>query len=247
MKNHRTFRCFITGLIALAIFSLMSEEIFAQPATRPTELQKQLWKLDDLSRNSPTEFDPFAESLLKQFPKPEDQGEIYFTLASTNSMLGIGRADQTSRDAQQALKFLTKPSERLRMYGLWGTAVVQQRAKMLPTDADRRSAGEIYMKGLAEAAKLNLPAKAPDPPPGIDLLGEDNTFVQQQNDLVEKFREISREIDEQTSLLRETAWLYRNAPDAHAHLEEQAKTELKDQAAADTLVKLIEDAIAKQP
>jgi hypothetical protein len=133
-------------------------------------LAGELHTLQTLQKGKTTplaEVESQGQKLLKEPTSPEEQGRIYFQLAQSYAMKGIfapERAALVVGYAQQALRFPLPPSERMLMYVYWGDALRAVDDKKPLADA-RRVAAEIYLTGLKELERENLPENPPEVPP----------------------------------------------------------------------------------
>ena len=109
--------------------------------------------------------------LLNKYPDPKDQGRIYFALVQVYGQSGLARPQRIIDGVRKALQLPLDPSHRIRLYVYWGEALCVL-APGDPFSGRRRAATTVYLEGLMELRKFNLPEKPPEIPV-VDLHGFD--------------------------------------------------------------------------
>jgi hypothetical protein len=118
----------------------------------------------NLLRNGPDT--PFAEveqrcgQLLQEYPAPEDQGKINYTLALVYAQTGQMFPDTTIVCCRKALGLPLSLDRRLKLYTWWGDAIqVANRGKRGADFASaRRQAAVPYLEGIKAAIDAGLRA-----------------------------------------------------------------------------------------
>ena len=139
-----------------------------QPASveYPKELRGELSRLDGMRKGTGTDFvkvDEVGRTLLKKYPGPKEQGQIYYWLAHVHAQSGLVHPERVMEYARKALEQPLEPLQVPRLYVYWGDAIQVSRAKDPPAERRKWSA-VIYLAGLREVLEYSLPAKAPELP-----------------------------------------------------------------------------------
>jgi len=114
----------------------------------------------------------------------------------------------------------------------------------------RRAVAILYIKGLAEAEALHLPAIAPDLPvvPKYEVSDPNDPIIKEHDKALEAWdraAEIRELIAERKTLIGQIAWIYRNVKAADSELNEIVKANVPDALLATKIVVEIEGAIAR--
>jgi hypothetical protein len=213
-------------------------------------LAKDLLALDRLRRGRETPFDEVdqrATEMLKKYPKPEDQGRIYFGLVQVYGQ-SAGSPQRIIDCTKKALQFPLDPLQRMRLYTYWGNAVLRLTPlKALPER--RREATSVFLDALTQLRKLDLPEKAPEIPtmdagifvPATEAeareMEEKNRRDMAALETAELLREMIRRRD---ILTEEIVWLYSREPHATNELRELAIKTTMDSELTNGLVQMIE-------
>jgi hypothetical protein len=136
------------------------------PVEYPKDLRAELSRLDGLRKGTGTDFakvDEVGRTLLKKYPGPKEQGQIYYWLAHVHAQSGLVHPERVMEYARKALEQPLEPLQVPRLYVYWGDAIQVGRAKDPPAERRKWSA-VIYLAGLREVLEYSLPAKAPELP-----------------------------------------------------------------------------------
>lgn len=151
-----TIRCGLIGMVLAA--------------TAEAGLPGDLLALAELRQGDKTRFDLVearGKELLERFKTPEDQARIYFQLAHIHTQSGMQNPVPILTYCNEALRRPLPSEDRLQLYVYAGDAH-QVMDKMRPDKEKppfrqvRRNAAAMYLRGLAESQKLNLPDKKPE-------------------------------------------------------------------------------------
>lgn len=221
------------------------------PPQEGDQLGKSLAALNHLRRGKETPFasiDTEFESLLKEYPRAEDQGRIYAQIAHLYAQSGMRRPGDAQRvidAAQEALRNPIEPRLRLRTYLYWGDAY----ARMDPTDfrrsyiAGRADAATAYLKGLKEAAQYHIPEVVQDLPRlSFPKKGEEKDLLRQLEARQPQLKRIQtdREMHMYRSCLQgQLLFLYTRRPYAGSELRRLATEILGDAGHVEKLMKTI--------
>ncbi len=190
--------------------------------------------------------------LVKKYPAAKDRGQIYYRLCHVYAQSGQARPGQTIAYAKKALECPLEPLQKLMAYTYWGDAE-QLADRKKPFAERRKAAAALYLNGLKEASKLNLPDVLPAAPaqPKVTLKPTDPGFIellqQHQKELAayrktEPLRELVRQRD---ILTGQIAQLYGRLPLSTQEIEETARAELADPPAVDRLMVGVRAAVSK--
>lgn len=213
-------------------------------------LPAALRALDGLRQGPKTPFpqaDKIAADLLKKYPDPKDQGQIYFVLVQVYGQ-SAGPAQRIIDYAKKALQFPLEPAQRSRLHTYWGNSLFMLEPAD-PVPERRKAAAAVFLEGLRELDKLNLPEE----PPAVPLLTLDSVETtsettgreakeQNRRDVaaVEQARFVRAMIRQREILRGQLVWLYARKPLATEELGKLLMESTKDAALADRLVKAVE-------
>ena len=132
--------------------------------------------MDRLRRGRKTPFDEVERrigDLLKQYPRSQGPGQIYYEAAHVYAQTGLVRPQAAVDYAKKALRFPLEPVQRIRLYGYWGGAVFMLK-RTDPFPHRRLAAATIFLDGLVQLRQFNLPEKATESPVGrvADIVGD---------------------------------------------------------------------------
>jgi hypothetical protein len=105
--------------------------------------------------------------MLERYKAPEDQGRIYYQLAFIHAQTGVQSPARLLTYCTEALRRPLPPADRLQLY-IFGGDAHRLMNKMLPKNEQRsfeqirRNATAMYLRGLAESQKYNIPEKKPE-------------------------------------------------------------------------------------
>lgn len=210
-------------------------------------LRAELKALDSLRRGRKT---PFAEAekraaeLLKKYPEPADQGQIYFTLVQVYGQ-SAGSPERIIYYAKKALQLPLLPQQQSRLHTYWGDAIfVLDPSK--PRPERRREAATVFLAGMIALRKLDLPEKAPDIP-AVELQDFPGENVQQAEErnkremaAVEEARFLRTMVRQRDILTGQIVWLYAEKPHAMQELRELAIKTTDDPKLADRLLQMVD-------
>lgn len=133
-------------------------------------LPGDLLALDQLRQGDKTRFDLVearGKELLERYTAPEDQARIYFQLAHIHTQSGMQNPVRILTYCNEALRRPLLSADRLRLYVYAGDAhqvmdKMHSDKEKRPFRQVRRHAAAMYLRGLAESQKLNLPDKKPE-------------------------------------------------------------------------------------
>ncbi|HID21314.1 MAG TPA: hypothetical protein EYP14_02810 [Planctomycetaceae bacterium] len=146
-------------------FAVASTWILAAEST----LRADLENMDRLRDGLATPFDEIerrSQRLLEKHSSPEDHGRIYYQLAQSYAQGGIfveERAERVIMYAKKALAFPLDPVSRLRLYNYWGDAL-RMVDRTQPFPRRRKAAAAVYLTGLKESQKYEIPSHPPKSP-----------------------------------------------------------------------------------
>lgn len=210
------------------------------------DLPAALRALDQLRQGHKTPFaevDRRADELLRKYPDPKDQGQIYFELVQVYGQ-SAGPPQRIIEYAKKALQLPLEPSQRFRLYTYWGDAVLLLKPAE-PLADRRRAATVVFLDGLMQLRKFNLPEK----PPEIPLVtlydlddGAREAEEQYRRDMaaVEQAHFVRAMIRHRDVLTGQIVWLYARKPFATDELRELATKTTKDPQLVARLVKAVE-------
>jgi hypothetical protein len=228
------------------------------PPAAAQDLDRELQKLNGLRKGRETPLaavDQLGAELLRKYPDPKSQGQIYYQLAHVYAQSGLVQPERTIDYAKKALEFPLEPAQRLRLHVYWGDArqVANPRE---PFVAKRREAVRPYLEGLKETLKYELPEKPPELPPVFKFDAEpqqgpvyDKLVREHRQALAARRRaELQGELIMHRDVLTgQIAGLYSRRPFDPDELEQLASSVLDDPAAVARLKKAVEAAVAKVP
>ena len=214
------------------------------------KLSNALWATDRLRHGRET---PFAEverriaGLLKQYPAPKDQGQIYYEAAHVYAQTGLIRPQAAVDYAKKALQLPVEPVQRIRLYGYWGgTVFMLKRTDQFPQR--RLAAVIVFLDGLAELRKFNLPEKAPERPAMGANYDDAPTEIEarrmeEQNRREaaawEQARFLEQMIQYRDAMIGQIVWLYSREPNATEELRQLTVKTTRDPELAGRLVKAV--------
>jgi hypothetical protein len=206
----------------------------AQAQDEARDLKPALQALEELRNGDKTPFDVVdtqGADLLKTFDRPEEQGQIHFTLAHIHAQSGLKFPKTIVTHGQAALdsKLLT-PAQRATIYSYLSSAhEVDQDVKDFAER--RRKAVAPLLTGLAEMTALELPAVAPELPivPKLRIDVDGPAEIARVRALQEAFvraraeAERTRELIWRQQVLKDQVkWMYYREPVADDELRELA-------------------------
>jgi hypothetical protein len=177
--------------------------------------------------------------LIAKYSAPKDRAQIYYQLCHVYAQSAQARPEKTIAYAKKALEFPLEPVQKLTIYTYWGDAeqIVGGRGKLLPER--RKAAAAVYLNGIQEADKLNLPETPPAPPPEpkVNLPPTDPEFLKLMLPYMtemEAYRktEGTRElIHHRNVLVGQIAQLYGRKPFATSEIATMSRGALDDPSA----------------
>jgi hypothetical protein len=218
------------------------------------DLSTALSALDRLRQGRKTPFDEAekrAGELLKKYPSPKDQGQIYYELVQIYGQ-GAGPPERIISYAKKALQLPLDPRQKIRLYTYWGDAILM----LTPTDPlpeRRKAATVVFLEGLVQLRKFSLPEK----PPAIPTVELHDEFHDESSDneasvrqaeernqrdmaAVERARFVRAMIHHRDVLTGQIVWLYARKPIATNELRELATKTTKDPVLVDRLGNAVE-------
>jgi hypothetical protein len=235
--------------------------VVAQAARPETEhdLFSALQALDRLRRGSKTPFDEVeraAGELLTKYPDPKDRGQIYYELAHVYVQSGLVRPQSALDYVKKAMQCPLAPQQQIRLYGYWGSILLMLR-RTDPLPQRRREATVVFLDGLVQLRKLDLPEKPPEIPTTVlvDLDPTTDTAAKEAEQrnrrymaAVERAEFLREMIRYREGLTSQIAWLYSREPRATQELRELVIKTTHDLQLADRLVDRVDRQIkAREP
>lgn len=220
------------------------------------DLQRELRQLDSLRKGRETPLavvDQRGEELLRKYPDPKGQGQIYYQLAHIHAQSGLTRPERVVEYAKKALGYPLEPSQRMRLFVYWGDALRVGNPKE-PFPANRRSATAPYLEGLKELLKDKLPDKAPELPPvfayQVDGPEAEVERVREQHKKAVAARKQAEQLGEMVKhrdvLVGQIAGMYGRKPFATEEVSELAREALGDSPEYDRLMRSVQAEVAKR-
>jgi hypothetical protein len=214
------------------------------------DLSSALRALDGLRRGSNTPFDQVERSageLLRKHPDPKDQGQIYYELAHIYAQSGLVRPQSAIDCVKKAMQCPLTPQQQIRLYGYWGSALLMLK-RTDPLPERRRAATIVFLDGLRQLCKLDLPEKPPEialtvlggPEPATEA---DVKEAEQRNQryvaALERTRFLQEMIQYREGLASQIVWLYSREPHAARELRELVINATNDPKLADRLLQRV--------
>lgn len=212
-----------------------------------SELQTNLTILDRLRNGRKTDFakvEIIGAELLAKDITPKDRALIHFQIAHNHAQSGLVQPQSVIDHAAAALKLPLEPRNRLKLFVYIGDAyrVLNRKHSFA---VRRKQATAVYLEGLKEVLKYELPDRAPDLPVSARILGfsdgGDDGETRLKGELLMKLHRKARfqreMIHLQTILARQIVSMYSRKPFAIEELDRQAKDILADSAAVNRLTK----------
>lgn len=140
-------------------------------------LGQQLYALDQMRAGDETPFEQVeqkARKLLTEFPAPEDQALIYFTVEGVYAQTGQLWPEKTAFFAAKAIEAGLDPVRRMQAYVYWGDSIqaLHRGVQGAALAEARRKVVVPYLLGLRVAVEEGVPDEAPPlPVPRAHLTG----------------------------------------------------------------------------
>ena len=243
------------GVDPPVVDSLGPDQPEDQPAKPPNgqaetraDLLHQLWAVDRLRSGRKTPFDEVERrigNLLKQYPAPKDQGQIYYEAAHVYAQTGLVRPQAAIEYAKKALQFPVEPVQRIRLYGYWGGAVFMLK-RTDPFPQRRLAAATIFLDGLVQLRQFKVPEKATELSSAEYIAGDEiaeKIVAELEQRDAEQARFLQEMIGYRDGMTGQIVWLYSREPHATQELRELTVKTTKDSKLADRLVKAVEPKI----
>ncbi len=231
---------------------LVSSPGFSAAQTLREDLQKLEGLRDGL--NTPLDVvDKTGAELLKKYPAPTDRGQIYYQLAFIYGQSGLRRPEKLIEYAKKAMDLPLEEDKRLRLFVYWGDAERFTDPKASSAEK-RKKAATVYLDGVRECLKLNIPAKAPDLPPVFKFDARDPKERAAMEKLHQEAVAARRKAEAQVELVQirdvlvnQVVDLYTATPFATEELTGIATKKLQNQKVVDNLVERVNTAIEAMP
>lgn len=197
---------------------------------------------------------PFEEAekrckgLLAKYTSPDDQGRIYYQLASIYTQSGMVKPEKAIEWCKKALEYPLDPLKQVGLYIWWCAAieVVHAGARGDPLVAARREVARLCLMGLRVCLDHNVRGAAPEFPPLPDLsaVPGDHKYDEERKRMADERNRLVRErllhrrmVPFRDILVRRLASFYSQLPLPSDELRQMAGEVLADKQAVDDLMK----------
>lgn len=236
--TYPAFRLDNVFIVAVVFCSLLGASTFATGQ----DLEEELRNIDSLrsGRKTPLdEVDRRGSELLKRFSKPEEQGHVYYMLAHVHAQSGLQEPQKIIDYAKKGLSLPLDPSRKMRLYVYLGDATRVSKSGGSFMDK-RKAAAEIYLRGLNEVLKHDLPEKPP-PFPRMSLIsgGDEEENQREMDEQLARRRQVEfvREMIMHREVLeRQITSIYKRRPFDREELKEIASPILEQPAIVQELI-----------
>jgi len=245
---------------ALCLMAIVLSMVTGTSARAET-LKEKLYVLDQMRAFDKTPFDLIeneAAVLLKEYPSPEDQALIYFTLAEIYAQSGQ-RMEKIAAYAEKAVSEGLDPARTMLVYVYWGDSIqllqggVGVRGAALAEA--RRQAVMPYLLGLKVAIDQGVPDQVQEPPilrkpptgPGDPATAEAERRRYAREHAQWRLIRFHKKLAQYREIhINQIAFMYSRLPFATDELESLARDVLKDDAAVDRLMARVQERIQKR-
>ena len=197
------------------------------------ELRIALQELEQMRWDG--KFPPYHEAerrtakLLKEYPDPGDQGQIWFELVHIYGQTA-GPPQRIIDYAKKALEFPHDPPRRIRLYSYWSDGLFFLNADG-PLPERRRAAAAVRLDALMELRKYNLPDNVPEL---LDATPPDSEEARERARVV-------KELDQQRDrIFKQMVWMYTLRPFATEEIRELATEKTNDRKLVNRLMQALE-------
>ena len=189
-------------------------------------LSPELRALDRMRKGRNTPLDEVSAEgmrLLAAYPRPEDQGQIFFQMTHVFAQSGLKDPDETIALAQKAMELPLSAHQRMTVHVYCGDAIRASKTQGAYPE-QRRRAARTYFAALKEVASLNLPSTPPDLPV-MELRDDIGTDPEDDRRDLQEQQDRRKEIESQRQMIRhrdvlrqQILSIYGRWPDARAEL-----------------------------